>query len=124
MEVDLGMFFLILSNADVIFAKQELISRLYTPVEALSKTNWVQIIGQKEFARIALDPDKAAFVMHLAYLGSNMSIHPSCENWITLLVAKQVIILAKCIEFADVVLKKSDVELPKQTKINQSAIDL
>lgn len=69
MAVILDMFFLIFSNAKKLFTKQKLIWRSYTPIKILSITKQVQIIEQKKFAIIVLNPDKETFVMHVAYLG-------------------------------------------------------
>lgn len=68
-----------LSNVDVLFAERELTWRSYTSVEVLSTTKRVQMIGRKKFAAATLDPGKEVFVVHVAYLGAKMSIHPTCE---------------------------------------------
>ena len=76
-EVVLGMPFLALSKVEVDFAESELTWKAYTIAEALSTTKRVQIIGLKEIAKVALDPDQKAFVVHVATLSSSMEVHPN-----------------------------------------------
>ena len=66
MEVVLGMSFLTFSNADIQFAKKKLTWRLYTAVEALLTTKWVELIEKKEFAKAALDEESKTFVVYVA----------------------------------------------------------
>ena len=56
-EVVLGMFFLTLSGADVDFSDRELRWRTYTIKEVLPTTRRVELVGKKEFATAALDPE-------------------------------------------------------------------
>ena len=69
-EVVLGMPFLTLSGADVDFLGRELRWRTYTTQEALPTTRRVELVGKKEFAAAALDPEYEAFVVHVASLSS------------------------------------------------------
>ena len=57
MEVVLGIFFLSFSKVKVNFAERELTWKAYTIAEALHTTKKVQIIGSKELAKAALDPN-------------------------------------------------------------------
>ena len=72
-EVVLGMFFLTLSGADVDFSDRELRWKTYTNEEALPTTRRVELVGKKEFAIAALDPESETFVIHIASLSSDMS---------------------------------------------------
>ena len=74
-EVVLGIVFLTLSNANVEFAKKELIWRIYTTKEALPFTSQVKIIDRKKFAKAALDENVENFVMYVNSLKSRISIH-------------------------------------------------
>ncbi len=96
-EVVLGMSFLTLSNANVVFKDRKLTWRSYTPAEALPTTKRVQMIGRKELAAAALDLDEDAFVFYVASLslGAKMSVHPAREAKIASLVAEEVTIPAK-----------------------------
>ena len=67
-EVVLRMPFLILSNANIQFAKKEFICRSYTTAEALPTTKQVELIDKKEFAKVVLDEEFETFVMHIADL--------------------------------------------------------
>ena len=69
MEVVLGMPFLALSNADVEFAEIEKLTwSSYTAAEVLPTTNRVELIDKTEYAKIVLDKDSEAFVVHVAAL--------------------------------------------------------
>ena len=125
-EVVLGMPFLAFSKVEVEFAERELTWKAYTIAKALSTTKRVQIIGSKEFAKAALDPDQEAFVVHLATLFSSMEIHPDREVQVAALIADEapVAILAKYLDFEDVFFKMSSAILPEHTEINTHAINL
>ena len=77
-EVVLGMPFLILSNADIQFAKKELTWRSYLAAEALLITKRVELINKQEFAKAPLDAESKTFVVHISALEaplSGLSIH-------------------------------------------------
>ncbi len=78
-DIVLGMLFLTMSNADVDFQARDLQWRSYTTGEVLPTTKQVELIGKKEFAAAALDPEHEAFVVHVAALNadSNNEVHPS-----------------------------------------------
>ena len=83
-EVVLGMLFLTLSGADVNFSGRKLRWKTYTVKEALPTTRRVELVGKKEFAAAALDPESETFVVHVASLSSDASsssspldVHPS-----------------------------------------------
>lgn len=59
----------------MLFANRKLAQRSYTLVKTLLITKYIQIIGQKKFAAILLDLGKEAFVMHVAYLNTKISIY-------------------------------------------------
>ena len=127
MDIVLGMLFLTLSNADIRFAEGELTWRTFTAAEALPTTKRVQIIDRKEFAKAALDPNKEAFVVHVATVTAEpMIIHPAREAQIALLKANEapVTIPVEYSDFSDVFSEKSAAELPEHTEINTHAIDL
>ena len=73
------MPFFILSNVDVQFAKKELNWRTSTIEKALLTTQQVKIFNQKKFAKVALDENVEAFMMHVSSLGLKMSIYPARE---------------------------------------------
>ena len=103
MEVVLGMLFFTFSNADIQFAKKELMWKFYTAKKAPPITYRVELIDKKEFVKVALDEHIEAFVVHVSSLslGSKMTIHPAWKAQIALLLAKKVTIPAKYLEFAD-----------------------
>lgn len=120
MAVILEMPFLTVSNANILFAKQELIWKSYIITKALPTIKRVWIINWKKFVPAVLDPSKKAFILYIAYLGLDLkiSIHLAWKAQIALLVAKKVTVLAKYMDYADVFSKESAEELSKQWKIN------
>lgn len=62
------MLFISFSNVDVKFAKKDLTWNLYSVSETLPTIKRVQLIDRKEFAAVALDLDKEAFVVQVACL--------------------------------------------------------
>ena len=65
-EMILGMLFLKLSNADMLFGKKILMQKTYTTNKALSTIEQVQIINKKDFVIAILDTNSKTFVMHVA----------------------------------------------------------
>ena len=122
-EVVLGMPFLALSKVEVDFAERELTWKAYTIAEALPTTKRVQIIGPKEFAKAALDPNQEAFVVHVAT--SSME-HSDRGVQVAALIADEapITIPAEYSDFEDVFSKESAAVLPEHTEINTHAIDL
>lgn len=120
------MPFLTLSNADIRFAERELTWRTYTVAEALLTTKRVQIIDQKEFATAALDPNKEAFVIHVATLTSKITIYSAGEAQIALLNLEEVLemVPAEYADYADIFSKDSAAQFLKRIKINEHIINL
>lgn len=75
MEMILNIFFLIFSNANILFAKQELIQRLYILAKAILITKRVKVINYKKFVAVILDLSKGVFVIQVSYIDRKMSIH-------------------------------------------------
>ena len=134
-EVVLGMPFLTLSGADVDFLGRELRWRTYTTEEALPPTRRVELVGKKEFAAAALDPESETFVVHVASLSSDASpssspleldVHPSRRPHVSGLIAEEAPtkVPAKYSDFADVFSPDLASELPEHTGINNHAIEL
>ena len=91
-DVVFGMPFFTLSDADVDFPKKKLWWRSYTIEKALLTTKRVKLVGKKEFAAVALDPEYKTFVVHVASLESPSStqegnVYPSCRAKIAAMVA-------------------------------------
>lgn len=60
------------------------------------------MIGQKKFAFAALDLNKEAYIMHITYFRANSLIYPTYKAQIVLLLAKNVTVLVKYLDFTDV----------------------
>ena len=76
--------FLTLSGADIDFLGRELRWKTYTTEETLPTTRHVELMGKKEFATAALDPEHETYVVHIKSVSSNalpssspLDIHPS-----------------------------------------------
>ena len=123
-EVVLGMLFFTLGNFDIQFAEKKLIWKTYTTKEALLITRQVEIIDQKEFARVVLNKNIEVFVVHVSSLGSKITIHLAKEAQLALLLAKKVTVLAKYLDFANVFLEESANILPEQIGANEHTIKL
>ena len=69
------MLFLTFNNLNIQFAEKKLTWKSYTTDEALPISHWVELIDKKKFAKVALDENVKAFVVHVASLTLKMSIH-------------------------------------------------
>ena len=72
-EIVLGMPFLTLSGANVDFLGRELQWKTDTTEEALLTTRRVELVGKKEFAAAALDPEHEIYVVNVGSVSSNAS---------------------------------------------------
>ena len=106
---------------------------MYTVEEALPTTRRVELVGKKEFAAAAFDPESETFVVHVASLSSNASpssspldVHPSRRPQISGLITEEAFtkVPAKYLDFADVFSPDLASELPEHTGINDHAIKL
>ena len=132
-EVVLGMLFLTLSSADVDFSGRKLRWKTYTTEKALPTTRRVELVGKKEIAAAALDPESETFVVHVASLSSNalpssspLDVHLSRRPQIPGLIAKEAPtkVPAEYSDFADVFSPDLASKLPEHTGINDHAIEL
>ena len=129
-KVVLGMPFLTLSGADVDFSGRELRWKTYTAKEALPTTRRVELVGKKEFAAAAIDPEHETYVVYVASLSStplaSLDVHPSRRPQISGLIAEEALtkVPAKYLDFADVFSADLASELPEHTGINDHAIEL
>ena len=134
-EVVLRISFLTLSGADIDFLGRELRWRTYTTEKALPTIRRVELVGKKEFAAVALDPESGTFVVHVASLSSDVSlnssplelnVHPFRRSQISNLIAEEAStkVPAKYLDFADVFSPDLASELPEHTGINDHAIKL
>ncbi len=127
-DIVFGMLFLTMSNTNVDFQARDLQWRSYITGEVLSTTRRVELIGKKEFAAAALNPEHEAFVVHVAALGINSDdkVHPSRRAQIAHLKADEATIKvpSKYADFANIFSPKLAVELPEHTRINDHAIEL
>ena len=71
-----------------------------------------------------MDENIEAFVVYVAFFTSKMTIYLAREAQIALLLTKEINILEKYSNFADVFLKESAEVLSKRTRINKHAIKL
>lgn len=79
-EMLLGMFFLSLSNTNMLLLEWKLIWNSYTTAEAILTTKQIKLIKKREFAKAALDANSKTFMVHVSALQAplaRMSINPS-----------------------------------------------
>ena len=128
LEVVLEMPFLTLSGADVDFSGRELRWRTYTTEEVLPTTRRVELVGKKEFAAAALDPEHETYVVHVASLSSTPSfdVHPSRKAQISGLIAEEAPtkVPVEYSDFADVFSLDLASKLSEHIRINHHAIEL
>ena len=130
-KVILGMLFLKLSNADMLFGEKTLIWRTYITNKALFITKQVQIINKKNFVIAVLDTDSKTFVVHMAiWEQEEMPVYSKKQAQIeahvgALLFNKALTeILAKYFDYSDIFLAEYVAKLPENTGINKHAIKL
>ena len=102
LKVVLGMPFLILSSANVNFLDRELRWRIYTIEKALPTTRHVNLLGKKEFAAAAFDPEYETFVIYIIFLNLVPEIYLDREAQITSLFIKEIKIPDKYSDFTNV----------------------
>ena len=77
-KVVLGMFFLALSNADILFDTESFTWRSYSAAEALPTTMRVELIDKHKFAEVASNENSKTFIVHVAALEVlELAVHPS-----------------------------------------------
>ncbi len=79
-KVVLGMLFLALNNANILFGTEELTWRTYTVVEALFTTSRVEFIDKKEFTKVALNGKSETFVIYVIVLDIDQSFSSSSDS--------------------------------------------
>lgn len=60
------------------------------------------MIDWKKFAVVALAPEKEAFIVHMAYLGSKMLIYLAQKPQIALLLGKKIFVFEKYADFSNI----------------------
>ena len=132
-EVVLGMLFLKLSNANVSFGEETLTWKSSTTNKALPTTKRVQLVDPKEFVIAALDADSKLFMVHVAIkMCEKMPVHFERQAQIqdkaqvgALLLEKAFTkVLAEYSDYSNVFSAENAAELPKNTEMNEHAIEL
>ena len=132
-EIVFRMLFLILNDADVNFLSRKLRCRTYTTKEALLTIKRIELVGKKEFAIAALDPENETFIVYVASLSSivlpsssSLDIYPFCRFQIVGLIAEEAStkVLNEYVNFAGVFSPNFVSKLSKYSKINDHAIKL
>ena len=126
-EVVLGMPFLTLSGANIDYSGRKLRWRTYTTEEALPTTRHVKLVGKKEFATAALDPEHETYLVYVASLGfPPLDVHPSQRSQMFGLIAEEAPtkVPAEYSDFADIFSPDLASKLPEHTGINDHAIKL
>ena len=142
-EVILGMPFLKISNADVVFGGGTLTWKSYTTNKALPTTKRVRLVDLKEFVIAALDADNETFEMHVAIRErEEMLVHSKRQAQIEaeahidaqgqsgaqvgalLFDEAPTEVPAEYSDYSDVFSAENAAELPENTGMNEHAIEL
>ena len=126
-EVILGMPFLKISNADVLFIEGTLTWRTYITNKALPTNEQVQIVDSKEFVIAALDVDSETFVVHVAIRErEEMPVHSERQAQVGALLFNEAPteVPAEYSDYSDVFSAEHAAELPENTGMNEHAIEL
>ena len=133
LEIVLGVFFLILSDADVDFLERELWWRTYTIKKALSTTRRIKLIGRKKFVAAALNLEYETYIVHVRLVSSVTSpssplldIHLLSRPQIFGVITEETSmkVSAKYSDFVDVFSLDLASKLFKHTGINNHVIEL
>ena len=126
-KVVFKMLFLTLSSANIDFLDRKLWWRTYTTKEVLLITSRIELVGKKEFATAALDPEHEIFVVYVAFFSSTLlDVHLFRRPQISSLIAEEIPIKIpnKYVDIADVFSLDLASEFPKYTGINKHIIEL
>ena len=107
----------------------------YTIEKTLPTIRRNKLVGKKEFATAALDPESEIFVVHVALLSSNVlpsssplefDVYPSRRPQVSGLIAEKALtkVPAKYSDFADIFSADLVSKLLEHTGINKHAIEL
>ena len=126
-EVILGMPFLKISNADVLFDERTFTWKTYPTNKALPTIEQVQLIDPKEFVIAALDVDSKTFVMYVAIREQKeMPVHSKRQAQVGALLFDEAPtkVPAEYSDYSDVFSAENAAELPENTGMNEHAIEL
>ena len=126
-EVILGLLFLKINNADMLFGEKTLTWKTYTINKALPTTKQVQIINKKNFVIAALDADSKIFVIHVViWEREKMPMYFERQSQIRALLFNKAPtkVLAEYSNYNNVFLVEYVAELPENTGINEHVIKL
>ena len=132
-EVILGMPFLKISNANVVFGEGTLTWKSYTTIEALPTTKRVRLVNPKEFVIAALDMDSETFVVHMAirereripvHAKTQAQIQDEAQVGALLFDEAFTEVPVEYSDYSNVFLAENAAELPENTEINEHAIEL
>ena len=126
-EVVLGMSFLKISNADVVFGNRTLTWKFYTTNEAIPITKQVQLVDPKELVIAAFNMDNKTFVVHVAIQErEEMPVHAEKQDQVGALLFNKTSteVPAEYYDYSNVFLAENAAELPENTGMNEHAIEL
>lgn len=119
------MFFLIFSNANILFSNQKLIWRFYIVTKSLPTTKKIELIDKKKSAKVALNKNVEVFGLYITsptLVSIPISLGKNAQ--IVLLIAQEMKILAKYLDFLNVFSNKKALVLFELTKLNYYSIKL
>lgn len=84
MDVILGMSFLVLSNANILFNTESFISRIYSAADSLPTAKYIKFINRHKFTKDALNKNSKTFVVYIIALEA---LKPALHQFLAPLLA-------------------------------------
>ena len=123
----LGILFLKISNADVVFGEETLMWKLYTTKKTLPTIKQVQLVNPKELVIAALDADSETFVVHMAIREwEKMAINLDRKAQVGALLFDKALteVPAEYSNYSNVFLSENATKLPENIGMSEHAIKL
>lgn len=103
--------------------EEQLVSRIYIAAEALPTTRKMGLIYNKGFAKVVLNENFEASIIHISSLNLKLiTINSAWKAQMGLLLIKEIIVPIEYADFIDVFSKELANVLPEKTSINKNTI--
>ena len=121
------MFFLKISNADILFGKKIFTWKFYTINKALLITKQVQIVNLEKYVIAELDVNSETFLMHVTiWEQEKIPVHSKKQAQVGTLLFDEAFteVLAECSNYNNVFLAENIAEFLEKTRMNEHIIKL
>ena len=126
-EMILGISFLKICNADILFGERTFTWKFYTTNKALPTTKQAQIVTQKKYVIVALDVDRKWVMVHMAIKEQEeMPVHYQKQAQVGALLFNEAFteIPEKYSDYNNLFSAENAMELQENIRINKYAIKL